>query len=175
MRNRLFPVLLAAALVAPLATIATAQPAGAAAVVTSSPSWTLNTNGWDRSSSPTIADINGDGRKEIVIGHQDGYLRVLDGGTGRPVAHWPQQTGTAIDSTPAVGDLFNNGKREIVVGLGSTWVRNQQGGVAVYNADGTLPLRVPHRRLRQYLDEPRRPGRLRRRSVLVARDRRHQR
>ncbi|MDQ1476338.1 MAG: hypothetical protein QOE62_1567 [Actinomycetota bacterium] len=137
MRNRLFPVLLTAALVAPLATVATAQPAGAAAVVTSSPSWTLNTNGWDRSSSPTIADINGDGRKEIVIGHQDGWLRVIDGGTGRPIAHWPQQTGSAIDSTPAVGDLFKNGRQEIVVGLGSTWVHNQQGGVAVYNADGT--------------------------------------
>ena len=34
--------------------------------------------GWDRSSSPTIADVNGDGRNDIVIGHQNGLLHVIN-------------------------------------------------------------------------------------------------
>ena len=88
--------------------------------------------------SPTIADVNGDGRPDIVIGHQDGLLHVISGATGHDLPGWPRQTGSAIDSTPAVGDLFRNGAQEIVVGLGSTWVPNQQGGVAIYNANGSL-------------------------------------
>ncbi len=95
--------------------------------MSTTPSWTDNSSGWDRSSSPTIADVNGDGRPDIVIGHEDGLLHVIDAANGRDLPGWPQQTGTAIDSTPAVGDLFNNGKQEIVVGLGSTWVAESAG------------------------------------------------
>jgi len=61
---------------------------------------------------------------------------VLDG-NGHELPGWPQQTGSAIDSTPAVGDLFGNGQEEIAVGLGSTMVPNQQGGVAIYNSNGS--------------------------------------
>ena len=137
MRTRILLILLTAALVAPAAAITAAQSAGAATVSTT-PSWTDNSSGWDRSSSPTIADVNGDGRKEIVIGHENGLLHVINAANGRDLPGWPQQTGTAIDSTPAVGDLNMNGQQEIVVGLGSTFVPNQQGGVAIYNANGSL-------------------------------------
>ncbi len=137
MRTRLFLVLLTTALVTPVAALTAATPAGAA-TVSANPSWTDNSAGWDRTSSPTIADVNGDGRSEIVIGHENGLLHVINAATGRDIAGWPQQTGTAIDSTPAVGDLFNDGKQEIVVGLGSTFVPNQQGGVKVYDANGAL-------------------------------------
>jgi hypothetical protein len=136
-RTRIFLVLLTVALVAPIAAVTAGQPVGAAPVSTIA-SWTDNSNGWDRTSSPTIADVNGDGRNDIVIGHQNGLLHVINAANGRDLAGWPQQTGTAIDSTPAVGDLNNNGHKEIVVGLGSTWVHNQQGGVAIYNANGSL-------------------------------------
>ncbi|MDP9332823.1 MAG: VCBS repeat-containing protein [Actinomycetota bacterium] len=137
MRSRLFLVLVTVALVAPAAALTVAQPAGAS-TVSANPSWTDNSSGWDRTSSPTIADVNGDGRREIVIGHENGLLHVINGANGRDLPGWPQQAGTAIDSTPAVGDLFSNGRQEIVVGLGSTWVRNQQGGVAVFNSNGSL-------------------------------------
>ncbi|MCP4084333.1 MAG: hypothetical protein GY745_04670, partial [Actinomycetia bacterium] len=102
-----------------------------------------------RSSSPTIADINGDGENDIVIGHQDGMLRVFDadGGTiwekpavldGRPgCAGSPPGLGTAIDSTPTVADLDGNGTMEIIVGVGSTWVPDQPGGLVVFNNDGS--------------------------------------
>jgi hypothetical protein len=135
-RTRFLPVLLTVAVVVPVAAL-TVAPARASTVSTKA-SWIDNSSGWDRSSSPTIVDVNGDGRREIVIGHEDGLLHVIDGATGRDLPGWPQQTGTAIDSTPAVGDLYNNGQQEIVVGLGSTWVPNQQGGVAVYNPNGAL-------------------------------------
>jgi hypothetical protein len=136
-RNRIFSVLVAVAVVAPIGALTTAQPAGAA-IVSGKPAWTDSSSGWNRSSSPTLADINGDGRRDIVIGHQNGLLHVISAGSGRDLPHWPQQAGSAIDSTPAVGDLFKNGQKQIVVGLGSTWVRNQQGGVAVFNSNGSV-------------------------------------
>jgi FG-GAP-like repeat/FG-GAP repeat len=139
LRNR-FLLFVAVALVAPVSVVAASQPAGAATVSTTA-SWTDNSSGWYRSSSPTIADVNGDGRREIVIGHENGLLHVINAANGRDLAGWPRQTGTAIDSTPAVGDLFRNGGREVVVGLGSTFVKNQQGGLVVYNSNGSLHCR----------------------------------
>jgi len=132
LRSRLVPLSLAVALVAPVVVAATTEPASAAITL----QWQHRTSGWDRSSSPTIADVNGDGTNDIVIGGEDGWLRVMHA-DGSNLTGWPQQTGTAIDSTPAVGDLFKNGQKEIVVGLGSTLVANQQGGVVIYNANGT--------------------------------------
>src|SRR6516162_4946035 len=84
-RLRLLPAILAIGLAVPAATAVssagTPAPAGAvtqASYPTRSPVWTITTSNWDRSSSPTIADLNGDGVPEIIIGHQDGWLRVLN-------------------------------------------------------------------------------------------------
>ena len=146
MRSRLTSIVLSVALAIPgvgvgvLATVLAAKPAGA---VSTTASWTDNSSGWDRSSSPTIADVNNDGTADIVIGHQDGWLRVVSGVSGHNVPGWPQKAiinganGTAIDSTPAVADLFKDGTKKIVVGVGSTWVHNQQGGVIIFNANGS--------------------------------------
>ena len=136
LRSRAVPLALAVALAAPVVVAATATPAAASISL----AWTINTNGWDRSSSPTIADVNGDGTNDIVIGHEDGWLRVLEA-NGSNLGGWPRQAGAAIDSTPAVGDLNHDGHKEIVVGLGSTLVPNQQGGVVVFNANGTVHCR----------------------------------
>ena len=124
--------------------VAAAPTASAAPAV----SWTDHLSGWDRSSSPTIADVNGDGVPEIVVGHQDGYVRVLNGATGANLAGWPSPaivagtTPTAIDSSPAVADLDRNGKHEVIVTTGSTWVKNQQGGLVVFNANGSERCRM---------------------------------
>ncbi len=148
-RNRILPALLCAvvavpamgALAAAVETVAAPTTAGAS-IVSSTAAWSDQTSGWDRSSSPTIADINGDGTNDIVIGDQNGLLRVLDASNGQELPHWPQYAvvsgaPTAIDSTPAVGDLFKNGKKEIVVGVGSTWQPNHNGGVIIFNPDGS--------------------------------------
>jgi hypothetical protein len=137
----------AAAFVALLAVPTVGVIADRAAAAGFATAWTKTWTGvWDRSSSPVVADVNGDGVAEIVIGAQDGYLRVLNAATGTNIAHWPQPAivyggRAAIDSAPAVGDLDGDGKAEIAVGVGSTWAANQNGGVVVFNRDGTTRCR----------------------------------
>jgi hypothetical protein len=149
LRKRILPALLSAivtvpafgAIAATVATVATPTTAGA---LTTTALWTKTTsNDWDRSSSPTIADVDGNGTNDIVIGDQSGVLHVINPNTGNDIAHWPQfavvsGAPTAIDSTPAVADLQKDGKKEIVVGAGSTWQPNHNGGVIIFNADGSI-------------------------------------
>jgi hypothetical protein len=119
--------------------LTTATPAGAAPVE----AWSTTAAGWNRSSSPNIADIDGNGINDVVVGHQDGWLRVFKDGTSAQVPGWPARaivsgsTPTAIDSSPTVADLDKDGGRDIVVGVGSTWVENQPGGLVVFNSNGT--------------------------------------
>ncbi len=132
----------AGALVVSLLPFVAPEPAGAAVTL----QWSQQTAGWNRSSSPTIADVNGDGVNDIVIGHQDGYVRVLDAATGNNLPGWPQPAATRpgaavpVDSTPAVGDIDRDGANEVVVGAGSTWNR-QNGGVVVFRRDGSIKCR----------------------------------
>jgi hypothetical protein len=115
-----------------------ASPAAAAAPTAA---WQRVMPGWDRSSSPTVADINGDGVPDVVFGHQNGYLYALDGRTGRELPGWPRFTGAAVDSTAAVADLDGHGHPSIIVGVGSTWHPRTRGGLLVFNASGRLRCR----------------------------------
>jgi hypothetical protein len=130
--------LLSVALAVPAVAVAIDARTNAAGAVTTTPSWTKDYAGWNRGSSPTVADITNDGVPEVVFGHQDGNVRVLDGATGNTVAGWPRQAGSAIDGSIAVADLFKSGKKQLIVPLGSTWRRNQHGGVKIFNANGSL-------------------------------------
>ena len=95
-------------------------------------------------SSPTIADVNGDGSNEIVVGDLEGWVHVYRGDGLAELPGWPQQArvdgvhATAVDSAPAVADLDRDGSPEIIVGATSLWVPNQQGGLVVFNANGSL-------------------------------------
>jgi len=64
-------------------------------------------------SNPVLADINDDGKQEIIIGGANGKLYVLTG-DGRKL--WEYQTNGPIHSTPAVLDINNDGKKEIIFG-----------------------------------------------------------
>jgi hypothetical protein len=127
----------------PLAGAHAAAPTGAA---TPALNWTIPSAGWNRSSSPVIANLYGNGVAETVVGHEDGYVSVLDV-NGHELPGWPQPalmnstSPTAIDSSPAVADLNRNGKTEIIVGVGSVWQPNHNGGVIVYHSDGTVQCR----------------------------------
>ena len=139
MGQRVLGALSALALVA---TLAAAVPALAASSAYEK-DWALLLDGWNRSSSPVIADIDADGENEIVFGHQDGRLRAYEGdGTLK----WStpavpslnarcnaQTTASAIDSSPAVADIDEDGTPEIIIGVGSTWAEHQNGGVIVFD------------------------------------------
>jgi hypothetical protein len=127
--------------------ITCAVPVTSAHAADPTPTWTRTTSQWNRSSSPTIADVNGDGVPEIVIGHEDGYVRVIDR-NGSPLPGWPQpaimsgSSPTSIDSSPAVADLHKDGTPEIIVGVGSKFQPSpHHGGVIVFRNDGRVQCR----------------------------------
>ncbi|HEX4491651.1 MAG TPA: FG-GAP-like repeat-containing protein [Acidimicrobiia bacterium] len=130
--------------------VATGLLPAAAAHASTTPSWSTTTAGWNRSSSPVIADVNGDGQNDIVVGGEDGQVRVLNA-DGQALAGWPKPatinstSATAIDSSPAVGDLDHDGKNEVVVGAGSLFQTNHNGGIVVYRSDGSVRCRFQTR------------------------------
>jgi Peptidase family C25/FG-GAP-like repeat len=93
-------------------------------------------------SSPAVADIDGDGRGEIIVAvnlssDDTGRIYALNH-DGSVCTGWPFATGTMaapsqVTSSPAVGDVDKNGTQEIVV------VADRDAGLMyVLNANGTL-------------------------------------
>ena len=78
--------------------------------------------------SPAVADINGDGRPEIIIGCETGLLYVLSS-SGKPI--WRFRAGAPIRTTPLVYDIDRDGRNEIVFGTsgGSVYALDSQGKV----------------------------------------------
>jgi outer membrane protein assembly factor BamB len=101
---------------------------------------------------PTLADINGDGKLEILVGTEDGQLLVVDA-TGKLL--WRYNVSNAINaaantrpglkqsntpvpirSAPAVGDINRDGQVEIVVAAGDISSKNTHGGVMALTRTG---------------------------------------
>ena len=83
--------------------------------------------GW---SSPALADINGDGRLEVIVGtdspmwdgggqppYDNATLWVIKGDSTN-LPGWPVRIPQIVQSSPAVGDINGDGRPEIVVGTG---------------------------------------------------------
>jgi len=70
-------------------------------------------------SSPVVADINGDGLPDVVMGDENGVLNGISG-TGQLLPGFPIQLGGEVRGVPAVCDCDGDGKSEIVV---SAWDR----------------------------------------------------
>ncbi|MBI2169542.1 MAG: VCBS repeat-containing protein [Actinobacteria bacterium] len=126
------------------ALIATAAPLIQPAPAAAAPSliWEREFDGVNYHSSPTIADVNGDGSNDVVVGDQDGWVRVFSGADGSHVGGWPQRvsingTNPGMDGSPTVADLDNDGRNEVIVGAGTLRNPNQHGGVVVFNRDGS--------------------------------------
>jgi len=75
-------------------------------------SWKYKTND-AVCSSPAIADINNDTKKEIIIGSSDGRLYCLDENGSRLFSY---QTNSSVSSSPAFADIDNDGNTEIIFG-----------------------------------------------------------
>lgn len=65
-------------------------------------------------SSPALADINGDGQLEVVIGANDGHIYALQAGSGKLL--WQVAIGNYVESSPTVGDIDSDGKLEVLCG-----------------------------------------------------------
>ena len=61
-----------------------------------------------------IADVDGDGQMEVVIGSADRKVYCLRGSDG--TQKWAFTTGERVQSSPAVADCDGDGKMEVVVG-----------------------------------------------------------
>ena len=88
-------------------------------------------------SSAAIADVDGDGRDDVVVGGLNGRLYAFDG-DGRALPGWGGgvTATSAIASSPAVGDVDGDGRPEVVVGFGALEVPNQRGGIDVFERTG---------------------------------------
>ncbi|HEU4929082.1 MAG TPA: FG-GAP-like repeat-containing protein, partial [Candidatus Krumholzibacteria bacterium] len=79
-------------------------------------------------STPCLADMDNDGKDEIIVASQSSRLYVLnDNGTTSP--GFPYTLGNPVAGSPAVGDVDNNGDLEIVIfeAIGSLRVINHDG------------------------------------------------
>jgi len=79
--------------------------------------------------SPALADVNGDGKLEVVVGTSMGFLYVLDGASGDALEGWPLQMGD-IQGHVAVADIDQDGKLEIVAA-------DTRGSIAAFRGDGS--------------------------------------
>jgi len=113
------------------------------------PGWPQALTGYVYFSSPTLADLDGDGKLEVIVGDSAGYIYAFryDGTllwrynaqsaipVGTPAGAIP------IESSPSVADIDGDGKPEVVVGLngmGLPGLPVGQGGVLVLSNTGTL-------------------------------------
>jgi M6 family metalloprotease-like protein len=70
-------------------------------------------------SSPTVADVDGDGSAELVIGSPQYGVLALDGRTGKLLDRFPLMTTASVSAVPLVADLDRDGDVELAVGSDS--------------------------------------------------------
>ncbi|KAK8561693.1 hypothetical protein V6N13_149148 [Hibiscus sabdariffa] len=95
--------------------------------------------------TPLIADINSDGKLEIVVPSFVHYLEVLEGSDGDKVPGWPAFHQSTVHSSPLLYDIDKDGVREIALAT-------YNGEVLFFRISGymmTDKLVVPRRKVRK--------------------------
>ena len=102
----------------------------------------LDTHAWF--SSPVFADLNDDGRDEIILGTEGGHLVALkyngDGFPAQPIL-WDTNLSAALGSSPTVADVDGDGDLEIAIGVGYNPM-SQPGGIVLLDHAGNVLWRV---------------------------------
>lgn len=97
-------------------------------------------------SSPTLADLDGNGRPEVLVGStrhngqtgaydRPGVIAAVQGDGG---ILWQRNLGGPINSAPAVGDLDSDGVPEVVVTVGGDVNDPVGGGLVVLDRNGNV-------------------------------------
>lgn len=80
-------------------------------------------------SSPTLADLNHDGKLETIAATSVGFVYVLDS-AGKPMPGWPVQMGE-VQAQVAVADVDGDGFLEL-------FAADVRGSIAAFDCNGTL-------------------------------------
>ena len=80
--------------------------------------------------NPAIADLDGDGRPEVISG-SGGYLVHAFDHLGREPQGWPKFTGHWLAASPAVGDVDGDGLLEVVI-------TSREGSLFVWDTPGPV-------------------------------------
>ncbi|RDY02353.1 Protein DEFECTIVE IN EXINE FORMATION 1, partial [Mucuna pruriens] len=95
--------------------------------------------------NPLIADINSDGKLEIVVPSFVHYLEVLEGADGDKMPGWPAFHQSTVHSSPLLYDIDKDGVREIALAT-------YNGEVLFFRVSGYMmseKLEVPRRKVRK--------------------------
>lgn len=95
--------------------------------------------------APLIADINSDGKLDIVVPTFLHYLEVLEGSDGDKMPGWPAFHQSTVHSSPLLYDIDKDGVREIALAT-------YNGEVLFFRVSGYMmadKLEIPRRRVRK--------------------------
>jgi hypothetical protein len=73
----------------------------------------IPTEGWHIAGAPAVADVDGDGNAEVLVGSSGNLLHAFKEDATEPRG-WPKETGNWLLASPAVGDVDGDGLAEVV-------------------------------------------------------------
>lgn len=93
------------------------------------PGYPKSTPGQTVWSSPAVADLNGDGHKDVIVGTGANWpeptgrsVNAFTAKTGRNLSGWPVAVDGRVVASPAIGDVDGDGKLDVTFASDGGWV-----------------------------------------------------